>query len=104
MAKTKQLNSLAFKQAKTVFLVSVILGICFSFYHILIDLHQEQKKVEANYHFKLMQSYANASLAAYHLNNLLAGQVANSLMADPAIYRVEIIDDFGDTLIIMQRP
>lgn len=104
MAKTRQLNSLAFRQAKTVFLVSVILGICFSFYQILVDLHQEQKKVEESYHFKLMQSYANASLAAYHLNNLLAGQVATSLMADPAIYRVEIIDDFGDTLIVQQRP
>ncbi|MFV0450352.1 MAG: putative bifunctional diguanylate cyclase/phosphodiesterase [Vibrio sp.] len=104
MAKSKQRHSLAFKQAKTVFLVSVILGICFSFYHILVDLHQEQKKVAEGYHVKLMQSYDNASLAAYHLNNLLAGQVADSLMADPAIYKVEIIDDFGDTLIVKQRP
>ena len=25
-------------------------------------------------------------------------------MSDPAIYKVEIIDDFGDTLIIKERP
>ncbi len=104
MPKTKQINSLAFKQAKTVFLVSVILGICFSCYQAVVDLHLEQKRIEESYHFKLMQSYTNASLAAYHLNSILAGQVATSLMSDPAIYKVEIIDDFGDTLIVQERP
>ncbi len=104
MTKTKQINSLAFKQAKTVFLVSVILGICFSCYQAIVDLHSEQQRIEESYHFKLMQSYTNASLAAYHLNSILAGQVATSLMSDPAIHKVEIIDDFGDTLIVKERP
>ncbi|WP_070972333.1 putative bifunctional diguanylate cyclase/phosphodiesterase [Vibrio sonorensis] len=98
MPNTKQINSLAFRQAKTVFLVSVILGLCFSFYHILVDVHQEQRRIEEHYQFKLLQNYSNASQAAYHLNQLLAEQVASSLMTDPAIYRVEIIDDFGDRL------
>ncbi len=104
MPKTKKINSLAFKQAKTVFLVSVILGLCFSCYQAVVELHLEQKRIKENYHFKLMQSYTNASLAAYHLNSVLASQVATSLMSDPAIYKVEIIDDFGDTLIIKERP
>jgi len=98
MPKSKKINSLAFRQAKTVFLVSVILGICFSFYHILVDLHQEQKRIEEHYQFKLLQNYSNASQSAYHLNQLLAEQVASSLMMDNAIYKVQIIDDFGDTL------
>ncbi|KHT46511.1 putative bifunctional diguanylate cyclase/phosphodiesterase [Vibrio sinaloensis] len=98
MPKSQKINSLAFRQAKTVFLVSVLLGICFSFYHILVDLHQEQKRIEEHYQFKLLQNYSNASQAAYHLNQLLAEQVASSLMMDNAIYRVEIIDDFGDVL------
>jgi len=104
MSKTKQINSLAFNQAKTVFLVSVILGLCFSCYQAIVDLRIEQKRIEESYQFKLMQSYTNASLAAYHLNSILAGQVSTSLMSDPAIYKVEIIDDFGDTLIIKERP
>lgn len=104
MSKAKQINSLAFNQAKTVFLVSVILGLCFSCYQAIVDLRIEQKRIEESYQFKLMQSYTNASLAAYHLNSILAGQVATSLMSDPAIYKVEIIDDFGDTLIIKERP
>ncbi|MDE1323602.1 EAL domain-containing protein [Vibrio aestuarianus] len=103
MRITKQRNSLAFKQAKTVFLVSVILGIGFSLYHILVDLHQEQSRIEDHYRFKLLQNYANASQAAYHLNNMLAEQVASSLMVDSAIYHVEIIDDFGDTLASKTR-
>ncbi|MGC9462180.1 putative bifunctional diguanylate cyclase/phosphodiesterase [Vibrio genomosp. F10] len=103
MYKSKQINSLAFRQAKTVFLVSVILGLCFSVYLILLDLHQEQTRIEEHYQFKLLQNYSNASQAAYHLNHLLAEQVASSLMMDEAIYRVEIIDDFGDTLTKNER-
>ncbi|WGW00849.1 EAL domain-containing protein [Vibrio sp. YMD68] len=103
MYKSKQINSLAFRQAKTVFLVSVILGLCFSVYLILLDLHQEQTRIEEHYQFKLLQNYSNASQAAYHLNHLLAEQVASSLMMDDAIYRVEIIDDFGDTLTKNER-
>ncbi|AIW13100.1 bifunctional diguanylate cyclase/phosphodiesterase [Vibrio tubiashii] len=103
MPKSKKINSLAFRQAKTVFLVSVILGICFSFYHILVDLHQEQKRIEEHYQFKLLQNYSNASQAAYHLNQLLAEQVASSLMMDNAVYKVQIVDDFGDTLTEKER-
>lgn len=103
MLITKQRNSLAFKQAKTVFLVSVILGIGFSLYHTLLDLHHEQARIEDHYRFKLLQNYSNASQAAYHLNNLLANQVVSSLMGDNAIYHVEIIDDFGDTLAKKSR-
>ncbi|MEZ8099776.1 putative bifunctional diguanylate cyclase/phosphodiesterase [Vibrio bivalvicida] len=103
MPKSKKINSLAFRQAKTVFLVSVILGICFSFYHILVDLHQEQKRIEEHYQFKLLQNYSNASQAAYHLNQLLAEQVASSLMMDNAVYKVQLVDDFGDTLTVKER-
>ncbi len=98
MTKFRKIHSLAFKQAKSVFLVSVLLGLCFSFYHTLSDLHQEQSKVQEHYNFKLVQSYENASQAAYHLNNLLAEQVATTLMLDPGIFKVEIVDDFGDVM------
>lgn len=98
MNKNKRIHSLAVRQAKTVFLVSVMLGVCFSLYHIIVDLHQEQDRIEDFYQVKLLQNYSNASQAAYHLNSLLAEQVASNLMMDSAIYNVKIIDDFGDTL------
>lgn len=98
MHKNKRIHSLAVRQAKTVFLVSVMLGVCFSLYHIIVDLHQEQDRIEDFYQVKLLQNYSNASQAAYHLNSLLAEQVASNLMMDSAIYNVKIIDDFGDTL------
>lgn len=104
MLKNKKVHSLAFKQARTVFLVSVVLGLCFSLYHILVDLHQEQRRIEEHYQFKLMQNYSNASQAAYHLNHLLAEQVASSLMMDNAVYSVAIVDDFGDVLTQKNRP
>lgn len=100
----KPINSLAFRQANTVFWVSVLVGLCFSLYHTLIDLHHEQKRVEEYYQFKLVQNYTNASQAAYHLNHLLAEQVVSSLMAEPAIINAAVIDDFGDVLAKQQRP
>ncbi|MCA4020545.1 putative bifunctional diguanylate cyclase/phosphodiesterase [Vibrio vulnificus] len=103
MLRNKKVHSLAFKQARTVFLVSVVLGLCFSLYHILADLHQEQRRIEEHYQFKLLQNYSNASQAAYHLNHLLAEQVASTLMMDNAIYRVKIVDDFGDVLTQKHR-
>ncbi|MBU2896323.1 putative bifunctional diguanylate cyclase/phosphodiesterase [Vibrio hepatarius] len=103
MPASKKINSLAFRQAKTVFLVSVILGIIFSLYQILVDLHQEHKRIEEHYQFKLLQNYSNASQAAYHLNQLLAEQVASSLLMDSAIYQVAIVDDFGDVLTEQDR-
>ncbi|WP_100752456.1 putative bifunctional diguanylate cyclase/phosphodiesterase [Vibrio salilacus] len=103
MKQSKKVNSLAFRQAKTVFLVSVILGLCFSLYHILVDIHHEQKRIQEHYQFKLLQNYSNASQAAYHLNQLLAEQVASSLMIDNAVYSVKIVDDFGDILTAQER-
>ncbi|PXA71291.1 c-di-GMP phosphodiesterase [Vibrio sp. 11986-1-5] len=100
----KPINSLAFRQANTVFWVSVLVGLCFSLYHTLVDLHHEQKRVEEYYQFKLVQNYTNASQAAYHLNHLLAEQVVSSLMAEPAIINAAVIDDFGDVLAKQQRP
>lgn len=100
----KPINSLAFRQANTVFWVSVLVGLCFSLYHTLVDLHHEQKRVEEYYQFKLVQNYTNASQAAYHLNHLLAEQVVSSLMAEPAIINAAVIDDFGDVLAQQQRP
>lgn len=98
MLKSSKINSLAFRQAKTVFFVSVLLGVCFGLYHIVVDLHQEKNRIEEHYQFKLMQNYSSASLAAYHLSPLLADQVATSLMIDQGIYKVEIIDNFGEVL------
>ncbi|WP_181397601.1 putative bifunctional diguanylate cyclase/phosphodiesterase [Vibrio sp. 11986-1-5] len=104
MMTLKPINSLAFRQANTVFWVSVLVGLCFSLYHTLVDLHHEQKRVEEYYQFKLVQNYTNASQAAYHLNHLLAEQVVSSLMAEPAIINAAVIDDFGDVLAKQQRP
>ncbi|MZI92605.1 EAL domain-containing protein [Vibrio sp. CAIM 722] len=103
MVHIKPTHSLAFKQALTVFIVSMLLGMAFSINYTLVDLHREQNRVEEHYRFKLMQSYTDASQAAYRLNPILAEQVANSLMNDPAIVHVQILDDFNDVLIQRQR-
>ncbi len=96
-------SSLAVRQAKTVFLVSVALGLVFSVYMILLDLNQEQQRIQKHYQLQLMQHYVSASQATYHLNPLLANQVVVALMSDPAVNSVKIVDDYGDTLAARQR-
>lgn len=103
MSNINRSSSLAFRQAKTVFLVSVVLSLMFSVYVIIVDLHQEQDRIKSHYQIQLNQHYANASQAAYFLNPSLAKQVATALMSDPAINHVEIIDDFGDVLAQLTR-
>lgn len=103
MTQFRKIHSLAFKQAKSVFLVSVLLGLAFSLYHMLAELHQEQHKIQEHYQLKLAENYENASQAAYHLNNLLAEQVANTLMLDPGIFKVEIMDDFGEVMASQEK-
>lgn len=103
MTRFRQIHSLAFRQAKTVFLVSVLLGLVFSLYQAGIEFHQEQQRIKQHYQLKLQQHYDNASQAAYHLNHLLAEQVASSLMADDAIVKVLLMDDFGDDLTRIEQ-
>ena len=104
MVEIKPSQSIAFKQAITVFIVSMLLGMAFSINYTLIDLHQEQNRLEEHYRFQLMQSYTNASQAAYRLNPILAEQVVSSLMNDPAIYHVQILDDFNEVLFKKDKP
>ncbi|GLQ71552.1 EAL domain-containing protein [Vibrio penaeicida] len=91
-------KSLATRQTKTVFLVAVALGLLFSFYQIVLDLHRERQKISEKYHLKLEQNYTNASQAAYHVNPLLAQQVTDSIMTDKAVRHVVLTDDFNDVL------
>ena len=104
MVEIKPTQSIAFKQAITVFIVSMLLGMAFSINYTLLDLHQEQSRLEEHYRFQLMQNYANASQAAYRLNPILAEQVVSTLMNDPAIYHVQILDDFNELLFKKDNP
>lgn len=97
-------SSLAAKQAKAVFFISVLLGLCFSLFQILLDLHQEQDRIHDYFQSKLQQSYINASQAAYQINEKLAQQVVVNLLSDPTIISANVSDDFGDVLAQQQRP
>ncbi len=103
MFTIRRSSSLAVRQAKTVFFVSVALGLVFSVYMILVDFNQEQQRIQKHYQLQLMQHYVSASQAAYHLNPSLANQVVVALMSDPAVNSVKIVDDYGDTLAARQR-
>lgn len=97
-------SSLATRQAKAVFIISVVLGLCFSLFQIMLDLHQEQDRIQRYFEGKLEQSYINATQAAYQINEKLAQQVVVNLLADPTIVRAEVTDDFGDVLASGSQP
>ncbi|MFC3022474.1 EAL domain-containing protein [Vibrio zhugei] len=103
MANIKTTQSLAAKQALTVFVVSMLLGVIFSLRYTLVDVKNEKQRIAKHYRMTLMQNYNAASQAAYRLNPILAEQVIANLMADSAIKSARLIDDFGDTLFAKER-
>lgn len=103
MSNIKTRQSLAAKQALTVFIVSMLLGVVFSLKYTILDLNNEKTRIAEHYRFTLMQNYNTASQAAYRLNPVLAEQIAANLMTDPAIQRVSLKDDFDDILFTKER-
>lgn len=101
--ENKKHRSLATHQSGTVFVVALLLGLLFSFYQIVLDLHQEQTRLFDKYNYKLLQNYSNGSQAAYHISPMMAKQVVSSLMSDPAIQKVVLKDDFNDVLAVESR-
>ncbi|SON49549.1 EAL domain-containing protein [Vibrio tapetis] len=101
--ENKKHRSLATHQSGTVFVVALLLGLLFSFYQIVLDLHQEKTRLFDKYNYKLLQSYSTGSQAAYHISPMMAKQVASGLMSDPAIQKVELKDDFNDVLAVESR-
>ncbi len=96
-------HKIAFKQARSVLLISVLLGLISTTFQINFDLRQERvaANLEIERYLSLYQD--TATTAVYNLNDQLAQSITETLISHPAIYEAALIDDFGDTLASSER-
>ena len=96
-------SRIAIKQARTVLLISLLLGLCSTSWQIILDLNNEKQRLAARIDRVVLFHKKIASQAIYDLNKKQADGVAEALISYPEIYRAAIIDDFGDTLTQKKR-
>jgi PAS domain S-box-containing protein len=84
-------------------LVAFVLGVSFSVLQIVDDFLNESVRTDVKY-TQILQTVENPALqSAYGLDTILAQSIVDGLFQYRAIYRAEIIDDFGDSLALASR-
>ncbi|WP_261841803.1 bifunctional diguanylate cyclase/phosphodiesterase [Aliamphritea ceti] len=97
-------HRIAFKQARVVLLISILLGLVSTGWQITLDLQQERRSLQAGIERILTLHRETASLAVYNLNQGQAEEITKALIAYPEIYSAKLVDDFGDPLAEHSRP
>lgn len=91
-------HSIAFRQARLVLLVSLLLGLSSALIVAFLDLQQEHRTTHETLQRTLALHHSSAVSAVYNLNTELADSITHTLTQHPLIYRAVITDDFGDVL------
>lgn len=97
-------HSIAFRQARIVLLVSVLLGLLSTLTLAFLDLQQERLVANEELDRTLTLHHSSATSAVYNLNTELASSITETLIQHPMIYEASVVDDFGDVLASSSRP
>lgn len=97
-------HSIAFRQARIVLLVSVLLGLLSTLTLAFLDLQQERLVTNEELDRTLKLHHSSATNAVYNLNIELASSITDTLIQHPMIYEAIVVDDFGDILASSSRP
>ncbi|WP_299197140.1 EAL domain-containing protein [uncultured Amphritea sp.] len=89
---------IAFKQARSVLLISVLLGLLSTSWQIYMDFDLEKLKLQQAVERITLMNRETATRAVYNLDSELGGEITASLISNPIIIHASIIDDFGDKL------
>jgi len=92
-------NSLPVKLGRYSVLVAVSIGLLFSLIQVGIDFRNERHSIHASIGQLLAILEKSAAEAAYQLDEPQGRKVVDGLFVFPSVYRAEIVDDFGDTLV-----
>lgn len=94
---------LSVRQAQVAVALALFIGIVFAVIQILLDAREERQGLRLHADSILDYAQLTAARAAYRLDTVAAQELAQSLLGDPAVVRVEIFDDFGDPLATVWR-
>jgi diguanylate cyclase (GGDEF)-like protein/PAS domain S-box-containing protein len=91
-------HRIAFKQARAVLAISLVLGLISTGVQIYLDLQQEKRSLIAGIERFLALHEDTATRAVYNLNRVEAEGVTSTLISHPEISQAELVDDFGDRM------
>ncbi|WP_067869216.1 EAL domain-containing protein [Neptuniibacter marinus] len=91
-------HRIAFKQARTVLLISLVLGLLSTSIQIFLDLRQEKISYLAGIERVIALHKKTAERAIYNLNYVKASEITATLISHPEISEATLVDDFGDPL------
>jgi len=97
-------HRIAFKQARAVLAISLVLGLISTSIQIYLDLQQERKSSIAGIERFMKLHKDTATRAVYNLNYAKAEEVTSTLISHPEIYQAILVDDFGDKMSEHTRP
>lgn len=98
MLRFKFIHRLAFKQARSVLLISLVLGLISTGWQIYNDFDLEKHHLQLTVSQITLLHKESAARAVYNLDDDQAEEITATLIANPFIYHAAIIDDFGDKL------
>ncbi|EAR61310.1 putative bifunctional diguanylate cyclase/phosphodiesterase [Neptuniibacter caesariensis] len=91
-------HRIAYKQAKAVLVIAILLGLISTGFQVLLDLEEEKKNAVEDIHRVIASHKDTAASAVYNLNHDQARDITKNLLSHPAIIYASLQDDFGDTL------
>ncbi len=89
---------IAFKQARSVLLISVILGLLSTSWQIYMDFDLEKRELQQAVERIILLNGEAATRAVYNLDDELAHEITTALITNPMVSYASIIDDFSDIL------
>lgn len=96
-------KKISFRLAKYAVIIALFLGIIVSLFQLFLDLKGERKRLGSTMQQVLNISKASAVQAVIDLDKELAVQVSNGLFELTPVLKVEIKDNFGDSLVLAER-
>lgn len=96
-------QKIAFKQARAVLVIAVVLGLVSNAFQIYLDLVQEKKSATTSIQQVISLHRETAERSVYLLDERQAKKVTETLIEHPAIFEARLLDDFGDSLAYSYR-
>jgi len=99
----KFIHRIAFKQARSVLLISVLLGFISASWQIYMDIDLEKQRIKQTVARIINLHQDTAARTVYNLDTLQGEEITAALILSPIIHHATIIDDFGDNLATSSR-
>lgn len=103
VARAAKVSRLALRQAMLAMSIALLVGIVSSVVQLTLDWQQERQSLSTNLQLIIATQQVQAARAVFDLDNELAGSIAKSIVAFPAIYEARLMDGFGTLLSSEER-